>query len=283
MDFSLACSVYDPLHPDNRVVDLVRLDITTSALSIDRMMQFHNGSPPTLDVTRALMRSLIQLIESRMDDIQASRFDVTWKPDGSPVTASDVLVERLIHEHLCRLIPDIAFAGEETFATQDPLSAKGYFAILDPIDGTENFCSGLKEWGVSFTLWHGGVHLGSLLYMPELGEHLMTGDTLRPIRSRIRGFSSSICPEILEGMAEAHESRLMGCAVYNIYNVTRGAFARFTNPRGAYSWDLLPGLMLAREHRCDIEVEGQPYHGEFLEPGRKYRVDIRHRYDLHSG
>lgn len=110
----------------------------------------------------------------------------------------------------------------------------------------------------------------------------MTGDTLTPIRSRIRGFSSSMCDEILEGMRSTQESRLMGCAVYNLYNVIRGSFARFTNPRGAYSWDLLPGLMLAREHNCDIEVEGKPYHGEFLEPGRKYRVDIRHRYDLHT-
>ena len=75
----------------------------------------------------------------------------------------------------------------------------------------------------------------------------------------------------------------MGCAVYNLYNVIRGSFARFTNPRGAHAWDLLPGLMLALEHKCDVEVEGKPYHGEFLEPGRKYRVDIRHRYDLHPG
>lgn len=229
------------------------------------------------------MHSLIELVWNNMDAIQASRYDVTWKLDGSPVTASDLLVERLIHDYLRGMIPNIAFAGEETFDAQGPLSAKGYFAVLDPIDGTENFCSGLKEWGVSFTLWQGGAHLGSLLYMPELREHLMTGDPLRRVRSRIRGFSSSMCPEILEGLAETQEGRLMGCAVYNLYNVIRGAFARFTNPRGAYAWDLLPGLMLAREHNCDISVEGLPYHGQFLEPGKRYRVDIRHRYDLHPG
>lgn len=246
-------------------------------------MHFPVGGTPTREAVRALMHGLIELIQDHMEAIQASRFDVTWKPDGSPVTASDVLVERLIHDRLRMHIPNLTFAGEETFEVQKASSGKGYFAILDPIDGTENFCSGLKEWGVSFTLWKGGAHLGSLLYMPELGEHLMTGDTLRPVRSRIRGFSSSMCPEILEGMAGSQESRLVGCAVYNLYNVTRGAFARFTNPRGAYAWDLLPGLMLAREHGCDILVEGLPYNGEFLEPGKRYRVDIWHRYDLHPG
>ena len=110
----------------------------------------------------------------------------------------------------------------------------------------------------------------------------MTGDTLFPIKSRIQGFSSSMCDEILKDMSSNKESRLMGCAVYNLYNVIRGSFARFTNPLGAYSWDLLPGLMLALEHNCDIQVEGKPYNGEFLEPGKKYRVDIRHQYSLNT-
>lgn len=240
-------------------------------------------SPLDLHQTRELMRGLIALVDESMPQIQAMRYDITLKPDNSPVTAADIFIEQLICSYLTAHFPKITFAGEESFSTATDLSSNGYYAILDPIDGTENFCSGLKEWGVSFTLWHDGKHLGSLLYMPELSEHLMTGDTLQPIRSRIRGFSSSMCPEILQGMADTQESRLMGCAVYNLYNVVRGAYARFTNPRGAYAWDLLPGLMLALEHNCDIEVEGKPYHGEFLEPGRKYRVDIRHRYDLHPG
>jgi myo-inositol-1(or 4)-monophosphatase len=236
-----------------------------------------------LKQVRELMHELMDLIHGNMDRVEALRYNVVLKPDNSPVTPADVFIEYLIRDWLIERLPGVVFAGEETFSVETQLTSQGHYAILDPIDGTENFCSGLKEWGVSFTLWHGGRHLGSLLFLPELNEHLMTGDTLKPVHSRIRGFSSAVCPEILQGISETQESRLMGCAVYNIYNVVRGAFARFTNPRGAYSWDLLPGLMLAREHHCDIEVEGKPYHGEFLAPGRKYRVDIRHRYDLHPG
>lgn len=239
--------------------------------------------PPNDVQPRALMRGLMELIRTNYEAIEAARYDISIKTDGSPVTAADVLIENLIRTYLAKRIPQLAFIGEESFSPDLVGSVSGYHAILDPIDGTENFCSGLKEWGIALTLWHGPNHLGSLLYMPELGEHLMTGDKLKPVRSRIRGFSSSMCDEILEGMASTRESRLMGCAVYNLYNVIRGSFARFTNPRGAHAWDLLPGLMLALEHKCDVEVEGKPYHGEFLEPGRKYRVDIRHRYDLHPG
>jgi myo-inositol-1(or 4)-monophosphatase len=245
-------------------------------------LKFLQNNQPNLFEVRSLMRGLMEIVICNMDKIQAARYDITLKQDNSPVTAADILIESLVRSYLVARIPKVTFAGEETFSAMTDLRSEGYYAILDPIDGTENFCSGLKEWGVSFTLWHGTIHLGSLLYMPELNQHLMTGDELTPIRSRIRGFSSSMCPEILQGMVETQESRVMGCAVYNLFNVIRGSFARFTNPRGAYSWDLLPGLMLAREHSCYIEVEGKPYHGEFLEPGRKYRVDIRHRYDLHS-
>ncbi len=234
------------------------------------------------DDVRIFMQGIITIIKKNMDKIQKGRFNIEIKPDGSPVTQSDLLVENLVKNYIEEKLPSIIFVGEENFSELTTTTPEGYYAILDPIDGTENFCSGLKEWGVSFTLWYGHDHLGSLLFLPELGEHLMTGDTLTPIHSRIRGFSSSMCDEILEGMRSTQESRLMGCAVYNLYNVIRGSFARFTNPRGAYSWDLLPGLMLAREHNCDIEVEGKPYNGEFLEPGKKYRVDIRHRYDLHT-
>jgi len=238
---------------------------------------------PELIRTRALLHEVMALVTARMDRIEAGRQDITLKPDGSPVTAADRLVEELVTAHLRTRLPGLAMAGEESFVPGQPFPATGYRAVLDPIDGTENFCSGLMEWGLSLSLWQGDRHLGSLLWMPELRAHLMTGDPIRPLHSRIRGFSSSISDDILQGMAETRESRVMGCAVYNLYNVARGAFARFTNPRGAQAWDLLAGLMLAREHGCEIDVDGEPYDGAFLEPGRTYRVDIRHRYDLHPG
>lgn len=224
------------------------------------------------------------LIADSLPEIEARRYDIRWKDDDSPVTEADIFLERRLTGWLAERLPGLTMIGEESFAAAPPAAARdGWIAVLDPIDGTENFCSGLKEWGVSLSLWHGGAHRGSLLMLPELGAHLATGAPLRRMRSRITGFSSSITPEIVAGLENAGEARITGCAVYNLYNVTRGAFARFVNPKGARSWDLLAGLMLAREHGCDIRVDGEPYDGSFLEPDRRYRVDIRHRYDLPPG
>ncbi|MEW9853598.1 inositol monophosphatase family protein [Novosphingobium sp. M1R2S20] len=230
-----------------------------------------------LDGVRALVNDALPLLEAR-------RYDITLKADGSPVTQADIFLEDKLTSWLAERLPGLVVIGEETFdglATAD--GNNGWVAVLDPIDGTENFCSGLKEWGVSLSIWRGRQHAGSLLMLPELAEHMMTGRPIRRVRSRITGYSSSIVPEIIGGISEGGEARIFGCAVYNVFNVVRGALARFVNPKGACSWDLLAGLMLAREHGCDVSIDGVQFDGSFLEPDRRYRVDIRHRYDLHSG
>lgn len=238
------------------------------------------GLTPLLDEVRDLVLGMLPRL-------LAARYDVSWKADGSPVTAADLLLEAEIRSFLAGRLAGLAFIGEEGWSAESGPAAgdwsQGWVAVLDPIDGTENFCSGLKEWGTSLSIWRDGQHAGSLLVMPELGEAMRSGSILRVPRSRIVGFSSSYHAEIGRGLAEAPEGRIMGCAVYNLFNVIRGAYARFVNPKGARSWDLLAGVALAREAGCSVLVNGKDYGGEFLEPDQRYRVDIRHRYDLHPG
>lgn len=232
-------------------------------------------------MVNSVLRQVSQLVAEALPELQAHRYDITWKPDGSPVTAADIVLEDRIATFLKGRIGALDFIGEESWRPGDTLDGD-WQAVLDPIDGTENFCSGLKEWGTSLSIWHRGQHAGSLLMMPELGEVMLTGDIPRIPRSRIVGFSSSYHEDIGKGLAANPEGRIMGCAVYNLFNVIRGAYARFVNPKGARSWDLLAGVALAHEAGCEVMINGKLYDGQFLEPDQRYRVDIRHRYDLHS-
>lgn len=240
---------------------------------LDPIVAADAGARPLLEGVRAL-------VEASLPEILERRGEISWKPDGSPVTSADVLLEARLADWLGARLPGLVLVGEESYRGA-PAPREGWIAVVDPIDGTENFCSGLKEWGISVSLWRDRVHAGSLLMLPELGEHLASGEPIRRCVSRITGFSSSISPEVVEGLAVAGEARILGCAVYNLFNVTRGALARFINPKGAHAWDLLAGLMLAREHGCEISINEEAYDGSFLEPDQRYRVDIRHRYDLH--
>lgn len=223
---------------------------------------------------RFFMNNICDLIMNHLDQIEATRFDVTLKDDHTPVTTSDIFVEELVKKYIEEQLPGTTFIGEESF-TSTTLQSEGYLVVLDPIDGTENFSSGLKEWGVSFGLWKDHKHLGSFLFLPELGLRLLSGDNVNYLSSRITGLSSSMSDSIIACLSEPGEYRIVGCAVYNFYNVIRGSFQRFINPKGAYIWDLLPGLMLALEHGCEVLVDGEKFNGTFLDPSQKYRVDIR--------
>jgi myo-inositol-1(or 4)-monophosphatase len=217
--------------------------------------------------------SVKSLVSNNLQRIVELRTDIFYKMDGSPVTAADFFVQNMICEFLSGVLSKPQFISEESFDFNFK-SPDGYVVILYPIDGTENFCSGLKEWGISLGIWKDGVHCASMLYMPEMEELIISGDSFNKLNSRITGFSSSLHDEILKGIKFSNQFRVTGCATYNIMNVIRGSFTRFVNPKGVYVWDFLPGLMLALENNCLVEVNGEVFDGRFLDPTKRYCIDI---------
>lgn len=214
-----------------------------------------------------------QRVDELLPDIERLRRSVEWKIDGSPVSAADRLVEAEVEKLLVIRFGKLNFIGEETFQ-ENQVGSADLTAVLDPIDGTENFISGLKEWGTSLSLWWRKKHLASILLLPELNQSLVTGNEIEKHESRIHSFSSSTSSELISRLQIGQENRISGCAVFNLFSVVTGRFSTFSNPVGAYSWDLLAGLQLALEHGCKVEVEGEKYDGEYLEPGQRYRVEI---------
>lgn len=219
-----------------------------------------------------IFEDVINLINSNIDKINKLRFTNNMKSDNTPVTDADKYVESLIKTYLQNKITGLFFIGEETYNGE--IIVDSPVAILDPIDGTENFCSGLKEWGVSLSLWNGKSHLGSMLYLPELNLRLLSGDKIKYLNSRIDAFSSNNIDKIIPNIKNESQCRIMGCSVYNIFNVIHGSYRSFTNPTGAYVWDIIAGLQLAIEHGCEVLVDDAPYDGVFLYPDRKYRIKI---------
>lgn len=223
---------------------------------------------------KQFMNDICNLIMDNLNRIEETRYQITVKEDGSLVTESDLYVEKLVFDFVKSRLHQVVFIGEESFAFNHE-ETDHYIVMFDPIDGTENFCTGLKEWGAAFSLWKGKAHLGSFLFMPELGLRLMTGDIVSPLHSRLTGLSCAITEGLIDILREQGEYRMFGCSVYNIYNVVKGSFSRFVHPKGAYVWDILPGMMLALEHGCKVLVNEEPFDGQFLDPSKKYRVDIR--------
>jgi fructose-1,6-bisphosphatase/inositol monophosphatase family enzyme len=86
------------------------------------------------------------------------------------VTVADEAAERHLGEALSRLFPSCLVVGEEA-ATRDPALMDGIATaplcfVLDPIDGTYNFASGLPLFGVIVAVVEDGVTTGAIIHDP---------------------------------------------------------------------------------------------------------------------
>lgn len=210
------------------------------------------------------------IIVSNLEQILALRDDKVLKEDNSYVSKGDLLCESLVKEFIKNNLPGYALISEESPEENMKAFESDKVIILDPIDGTENFVSGLKEWGVAICVYEYQKHMQSMLALPELDLYLQTGVPLRRFNSRIAGISSSLTKEDILDLKDGFEYRIIGCCVYNMYNVVTGSFYSFENPKGAKIWDIIPGLNLALEHGLSVTVNNKNYEGELLRPDQKY-------------
>ena len=223
-----------------------------------------------------ICRSIHELIMLHLPEILSLRNTSELKSDHTFVSKGDKIYEKLIFDFLDSNLKDYLVISEETETNLSRLEEVEYVITVDPIDGTENFVSGLKEWGVGISVYKGMRHYQSMIMLPELGIRLCTGDQFsKIIGSRICGLSSYMQPEDFKRLEQGSEYRIMGCCMYNMYNVIRGCYRQFLHLKGCYSWDILPGMNLALEQGLDVELEGEKYGGEFLYPGVKYRFNIK--------
>lgn len=216
------------------------------------------------------------MLERDLPAILAVRSERISKPDGSYVTKGDLLAQDLVLRFVERAFPGAQVVSEELREPFGDLEAEVVF-VVDPIDGTENFTSGLPEWGISISCYQGDRHVHSLIGCPEMHQWLSTGDACDKFVSRIRGLSSSLTKEDLLAATSGYEYRVLGCCVYNMLSVIRGSLHSFENPKGANSWDILAGLNLALEHGLAVTVEGKKYAGEYLPADQKYRFKVEQR------
>lgn len=217
-----------------------------------------------------------EVILSNLHEILKQRNTGRLKSDSSFVSDGDLLCQKLIFDWIAHNVDEsYILISEESDNDLADIDKVEYVITIDPIDGTENFVSGLKEWGVGVSIYRKGRHYQSMILLPELDICLCTGDRIERIeKSRICGLSSYMTPKDFEVLGKDFEYRIMGCCMYNMYNVIKGSYCQFRHLKGCYSWDILPGLNLALDYGLHVNIEDRSYNGEFLMPGVKYKFDI---------
>ncbi len=97
---------------------------------------------------------------------------VEIKDDASPVTAADRGAEALLRTMITRHFPGHGIIGEE-LGSENPDAE--WVWVLDPIDGTKSFITGVPLWGTLIALLHQGQPVLGAIHQPILGQ-LMIGD-----------------------------------------------------------------------------------------------------------
>ena len=94
---------------------------------------------------------------------------VTTKADGSPLTQADLASQDVLRRALGALLPEAGWLCEETPDDARRLSRE-FVWVVDPLDGTKEFASGVPQFAVSIGLTRDGVPVGGAVFNPASGQ-----------------------------------------------------------------------------------------------------------------
>ncbi len=171
-----------------------------------------------------------------------------------PVTAADRAAETAMRTLIQRHFPSHGIIGEE-FGSE---RADAEFVwVLDPIDGTKSFISGLPAWGTLIALTHHGVPVLGMMHQPFMRERF-TGDGAHAHYRGPAGERDLMvrpCPALADAILYTTSPLLMNAT-------DRAAFARVEEAvrLSRYGGDCYAYCMLAAGHvDLVIETEIKPY------------------------
>ncbi|GEM_PF-1319062 len=107
---------------------------------------------------------------------RSSSLHVERKPDRSPVTMADRLIEERLRRMIGRSFPGETILGEE-FGRSG--KAQATYWTIDPIDGTRAFSRGLPSWGILVGRVERGRATLGVCHFPVLGTTISVAPGVR--------------------------------------------------------------------------------------------------------
>jgi myo-inositol-1(or 4)-monophosphatase len=141
------------------------------------------------------------------------------------VSEADIAVEDLIKQHLAKAFPEDAFFGEETGYTQ-VAGSRGIW-VVDPIDGTQPFLSGMKSWCISIAYMRDGALQFGLVNCPA-DQELFSGGVGIPATLNGRPIAPHAGTALTDGVV------MVGYSPRSTPDVILGVLSRLLHAGGMY-------------------------------------------------
>ncbi|ACM25624.1 3'(2'),5'-bisphosphate nucleotidase CysQ [Rhizobium rhizogenes] len=200
--------------------------------------------------------------------------EVWWKNEGrSPVSAADFAANETLASILRPARPGYGWLSEETDDDAERLAHETVF-VVDPIDGTRGFLSGLDLWCVSVAVVTNGRPTAGVLYAPALNELFAAttdGPALKngePIAVSDRTGEAvhrlATTEEALHGVSPdfrktIERAKHVPSLAYRLAMVADGRLEGTIVKRNSHDWDLAAAdLILERAGGALVDLSGQP-------------------------
>jgi len=126
-----------------------------------------NQQPEFLARLETALSAARQAGRSTLEFFQQANLQVDRKSDNSPVTEADRQAEQLLRSRISDTFPGDAILGEEY---GEQAGDSGFRWILDPIDGTKSFISGVPLYATLVGVEHQGRGVIGVIDIPALDE-----------------------------------------------------------------------------------------------------------------
>jgi inositol-phosphate phosphatase/L-galactose 1-phosphate phosphatase/histidinol-phosphatase len=178
------------------------------------------GSNASLDAFVSLAAELADAAGTVIRPYFRTVLTVDDKADLSPVTAADRAAEQTMRQMIATRFPEHGIIGEEYGRERDDAE---FVWVLDPIDGTKSFISGMPLFGTLIALARHGKPILGIIDQPISRERWIgvagrsTTHNGHPVRCRpCPGIAAATVfattPEMFEGADAASFSRVAGAA-----------------------------------------------------------------------
>tara|TARA_B100000795_G_scaffold269882_1_gene260886 strand:+ start:2633 stop:3337 length:705 start_codon:yes stop_codon:yes gene_type:complete len=170
------------------------------------------------------------------------------KDDFSLVTDSDLLAENELIKFIKSNFPKISIVSEENPASHlESYELKNRFAIIDPIDGTENYYYTKSNYGsVVSVIYDDFVYHG--IYIPSL-KQITSSININNYtfnNSSIKLLSTSCLDFELKKIEGSFQNyRILGSSSYMFFLLLRGEASSYDYCGKAKIWDYYTGISLA--------------------------------------
>jgi fructose-1,6-bisphosphatase/inositol monophosphatase family enzyme len=222
--------------------------------------------------------------------------DVRAKSEATDlVTEADEQAERMMKMEAANLWPDALFIGEESVAADpallDRIEGAALSIIVDPVDGTFNFASGIPAFGVMAAVVSEGETVAGIIYDPMGDDWVMAekggGAWLRrpngeaerlsvskpaPLEQMVGMASTGYLPkekrgEVLANLAKVRFLVNYRCAAHE-YRTFAGGHVHYLMYNKLMPWDHLAGTLICQEAGAyAARFDGSPYLPHHIDGG----------------